>query len=166
MGLASGRECRPNSKFKIESKLLGSKSTIHPCNPTWLEHLKKVSKSTRERIYNAHLCPYLVWVSQNRRQIAREQINSTPLWSHMTWASKKKSKSLRERIYETHLCPYLVWISQNREQIAREQINYTPLWSYMTWASQKVSKSTREPIYYTHLCPYLVSISQNMKQIY
>ena len=102
-----------------------------------------MSKSLRERIYKTHLCPYLVWISQNRKQITREQIDYTPLWSYMTWASQKMSKSTRERIYNTHLCPYLVWISQNRKQITREQIDYTPLWSYMTWASQKVSKSPR-----------------------
>jgi hypothetical protein len=103
--------------LKIKSKLLGSKSTLHRCDHIWLEHLKKVSKYSREWMYKTHLCPYLVWISQNREQIAREQINYTPLWSYMTWASQKVSKSTREPIYYTHLCPYLVSISQNMKQI-------------------------------------------------
>ena len=58
--------------LKIKSKLLRSKSTIHPCYHISLEHLQKVSKSLRERIYKTHLCPYLVRISQNRKQITRE----------------------------------------------------------------------------------------------
>ena len=78
--------------LKIKSKLLRSQATINPCDHTWLEHLKKVSKSLREQTYKTHLCPYLVRISQNRKQIAREQNHYKPLWSYMTRASQKSEQ--------------------------------------------------------------------------
>ena len=130
--------------LKIESKFLQSKSTINPCDHIWLEHLKKVSKSIKERIYNAHLCPYLLWITQNRKQIAREQIDYTTCVFVYDLSISKKWANIPGSQYIVHNCVH-IWFQYLKiwSKSTREHTYYTPLWSYITWTSQKVSKSPR-----------------------